>query len=30
MKLLEDEMLISLKKPKEDVQSMIKARLDAK
>jgi len=30
MKLLEDEMLISLKKTKEDVQSMIKARLDAK
>jgi len=30
MKLLEDEMLISLKKPKEDVQSMILARLDVK
>jgi CarD family transcriptional regulator len=29
MKLLEDEVSISLKKPKEDVQSMILARLDA-
>jgi CarD family transcriptional regulator len=28
MKLLEDEISISLKKPKEDVQSMIIARLD--
>jgi len=28
MKLLEDEMSISLKKPKEDVQAMILARLD--
>ena len=28
MKLLEDEISISLKKPKEDVQNMILARLD--
>jgi len=30
MKLLEDEISISLKKPKEDVQGMILARLDVK